>query len=185
MSEQIIKELVELSYEKMLEKINLDSDYNDVYIKNNDIIYIRKIQKNFECIKNNQDLYLILKESKAYNNFCIQKSIKKCDNLDEYFNRAFDYMYETIQLEFVRVIYKINVLTNIYNCNKNIKNIDTWWYICKQILIEKNNSEHWKKFKDTIGNSLLLIAEKQHGITRNDVLEMINEEREQWMRFEE
>lgn len=175
-NDNLKNELISLPYEKMILKIEEDEKYKKEYQTNKREIYTERLKKEYSCITSVQDLYLILKESKAYNKLCVEKQINKdCIYIDEYIRNGLEYMHENTHSKNFRLLYKIKLFTKLYECYKYLEDEEVWWMVVMEIINEYDKSDKWKNFYNNIGVKLLKIAEEEYNIKDPDEEQFFNE----------
>lgn len=109
--ELIIQELIKMSENDLNKYKMTNKRIYSIYKENIKYIYTEKIKKEFNCIENPKDLYLILKETpeELIQNACRKnfKQIIKCKDFNEYIN--FNKYHITTQLPMI-----IEMYNNIY-----------------------------------------------------------------------
>lgn len=153
-NELILELLVKMSNVDILNSIKTNKKIKEIFDKNKDVIYKRKIQNEFACIETEEDIYMMLYNSaKEYEELCIEKSIKFTKDDCE------DILFNLIKINKIsnanrKTKVLIRLLTKIEECYNYLINkvpnfedsiIKTFERVNNQIILSKRINDEIKK----------------------------------------
>lgn len=175
--ELILVNMIKMTENDLNKYKMMDKRIYSIYKENEEYIYTQKIKKEFVCIENPKDLYLILKKTPdniiqiaCRNNF---KRVIPCNDLHKYITDIISESYKYTPT--IQTLLFIEMYTNIFNCfndsslflrksfveiiRDNIKKINLQIKRKQDTSISKELKSKWQKFYETKLSRLLVMID--------------------------
>jgi hypothetical protein len=189
MNSDKVNELINTDYSEILKLLYENDEYKKIHNDNIRRIYGEKINREFKCITSLEDIYLLLKETKAIDKLMLKKKILTgsfCEDTNVNFQLQKIYHYFLRQMDDMDlgILYKIELFRNIKKCLDKIE--DMFDDIIYDILYENDNvrsnvySDYiidlWNNFYNNEGRYIINVA-VERGFDIEEIESMIIDQR--------